>query len=866
MSPHARRSAVLIALIVAAATLTTAAPSLAVTCDDRTWMGAEGASWTQAENWSPPNVPDTTGECAVIPVGGLHLDSDVTVGGVTLSTTGADFAAIGGSGTLTVDGTFTWHASASNNGGHLEGTGRTVIKTGGHLVMDPDGVYFVLDSRTLEIQSGAFATLGAGNSKIVIGPDARIENAGSFFVNSTLAPTDGPLGTENPEDEPGLFDNKETGTFTKTSPDKSQIYALFHNDGQALAMDGLLSFQYGDGVGNPNWPLLQPDTGTYGLAAVHMVGAEGVAFAGGVAASRATTLGNGAKFTDGVSVGVPDPSGGCSESGLVLVASGAEATAGDDNPAEEHNQVCSGKVGGPGTLRVAATSTLHVIGATTGAATLGSGLALDVDPGATVAVDGPCPAGGVNLGPGSSIENAGTVFLQNGGYIAADWGGPPGMDPTLFHNVTEGANPPGTFEIRNHRGYYQGFLNTGPEISHFDNDGRIHKSGDIPCQTGDPFPSVIDAAYSGAGDVDIDDGKLSIPLAPAAVTATLQPGSSLSSGATTPSRSPDAVAVTRRQVAATVRTNGATTLLVDETTKLMADGQRIYGKATVDVPVDGADVDLDVDSGRSKLHGTQAAQLFDVVLAGKPVLPCPTPVPTQGRPCIRNRTSLLGTDQATAGADARITVHAPDNGHYPMSVKGPGKVKSITVDAGGFSSKPSRVGQGEAVDFKIGSPGSHKVRETQLLANGSRRLFDSTGLSGTYFDIVLHGAGRYSLQVVCGSSPCDSWSPTVPVFASSSSVPHGIRLTWSDVSSINGATGGGTTSCACRYTVRYRYRKSSGANWSSIRLWRSDLGGTSATFVVTSNGMGAGQYQFFVSMHNGSRSTGAVASGVVSRS
>src|SRR5207253_3507517 len=111
---------------------------------------------------------------------------------------------LGGKGTLTVNGAFTWSAGTQAE------TGQTVIASGGTLTINGTGPTLG-SGRTLQVNSGGTATMQGEGTRVLMGENAQLVNAGTFNANSSEASFGG--GIVDVGGGGGLVHN--TGTFTR---------------------------------------------------------------------------------------------------------------------------------------------------------------------------------------------------------------------------------------------------------------------------------------------------------------------------------------------------------------------------------------------------------------------------------------------------------------------------------------------------------------------------------------------------------------------------------------------------------------------------------------------------------------------------
>jgi hypothetical protein len=189
------------------------------------WTNAAGGDWNSASNWSPNLVPGTNDRVLIPLSATVTLNGNADCEDVTLGASG-NTPTLTGSGTLTVRGSLLWSS------GNFDGTGRTVVETGGVCVIDLS-VAGAIHSRTLELGGTTFWT-GSGHLTL---DDAVITN------------------------RPGaLFDVQSTGAFNLTGSGAGR----FDNAGILhKAVAGTTAFNF---VSFNNYNLAQVQSGTLLLA------------------------------------------------------------------------------------------------------------------------------------------------------------------------------------------------------------------------------------------------------------------------------------------------------------------------------------------------------------------------------------------------------------------------------------------------------------------------------------------------------------------------------------------------------------------------------------------------------------------------
>jgi hypothetical protein len=329
-------------LLVVLVALATRSTATAATC--KQWTGAVSTSWTAAGNWSPSGAPAAT-DCVVIDdsvsvpneptistgttvaIKALTLDQHtLTINGTgSLTLSGPDGSSmpsgkVTGSGTLNIGGPMAWSS------GTMDGSGQTVVLSGGTLSIAPTSInYAVLDTRTLTNNVGgtiAYSTIASGFSLYFGGESCSttsLVNNGSF----TYA---GPSGNDPGIDAcgPTTITNGAAGTLTKTSGSAvSPMDPAIDNAGTVTSKAGVLQFNGGSSSGTGSFVGTSPGT---------------ISFAAGTFA-----LGNGASLS-GVSV-----DGGTLQAGPTGSPSSANVTFSGSNA------MTSGRLDGNGVFTVTGT-------------------------------------------------------------------------------------------------------------------------------------------------------------------------------------------------------------------------------------------------------------------------------------------------------------------------------------------------------------------------------------------------------------------------------------------------------------------------------------------------------------------------------
>jgi hypothetical protein len=510
----------------------------AATCAGTTYewrSDAPNGDWSDASNWTPSGVPDTSTECAVVTGDTVGNDvitrpaSSLTIEDLTLSFLNGT-PTITGSSALTIGDELTWNA------GRFVGSGRTELASGADGTVTTGDAYLCEDW-ILRTASGASLAVGVGASMTGT-PGSSIENAGTLTIvgndPSGGVPvlgiyTDGSCAASTTVPSTRLTN---TGTVRKSGGGGSaEIAWRLDNDGTVGSTSGTLALSGGSLAA-------QVSKGSFGAVAP-----AAITMINGVAPSRAFRLGGGARLTGGVSVGDG------TTSGMITVEAGTATATGDN--AIDIGQLRTGsstslfRVGTPTT-----TGTLRWVAGPAFSPTIDGSGSVRVGPGSELVVDG----GGVNFSGGTiGILAGGVATVRGDGYIAADGGTTFAIDAATL------AQPAGELDIQNDRGYFQGVAVGSPQDNGLVNGGVIRKSAG----TG---RAIVDAATSGCGRVIVTAGSLefwglgvtcTVSGSPTAVpgsigvsrtlgTGTTEASASSLVGTTTPTGRPYAVGVTNR--------------------------------------------------------------------------------------------------------------------------------------------------------------------------------------------------------------------------------------------------------------------------------------------------------------------------------
>ena len=326
-----RPGLVLSVALAAASIAAIAEPSttLAATCT-KTWTGGTSSSWSTGTNWSPAGAPGAA-DYACISSGSnsptIPLATSISVAGVeqsgltltvdgtlTLTDTTGTLSSllaggtIGGSGTLTVNGTLRW------TGGTMSGSGTTLIAATGTLDMDPASSYLYLE-RTLQNDGSAIYTPGPSGYGLYFsgGTATTFQNNGDFDYQGLAA---GANDTSMLDGGFGTIVNAGSGTFTRSAgTGTSTISIPFDNDGAVTGAAGTLAFT---GGGTSSGTFDTSGSGKVVLASgTYQLGGATVAGGGTLTLAGATIGGSGTLTVNGT---LRWTSGTMSGSGKTLIA------------------------------------------------------------------------------------------------------------------------------------------------------------------------------------------------------------------------------------------------------------------------------------------------------------------------------------------------------------------------------------------------------------------------------------------------------------------------------------------------------------------------------------------------------------------
>ncbi len=218
-----------------------------VTPNAVSWTGqGDGSSWADGRNWSGGATPGanddvTINTFATVNHPGTDSVHSLTLSGGTLANSGgltaqgltlnSSFATLNDTGSLTVNGPFTWTS------GNLTGTGHTVLNGASSL---SGGFFSMLTDQTVD--NHGTATVAAGNSIDFRGNAVWNNDADGTFV----LPDSASLGNFFPGPA-AAFNN--FGTFQKTTAGSASVGVPFNNSGSVDVQTGTLTLSSGGAGG-----------------------------------------------------------------------------------------------------------------------------------------------------------------------------------------------------------------------------------------------------------------------------------------------------------------------------------------------------------------------------------------------------------------------------------------------------------------------------------------------------------------------------------------------------------------------------------------------------------------------------------------
>ena len=330
----------------------------------------------------------------------------------TLTSVSLSAGNLGGSATVTSNGSFNW------TGGQMVGSGTTDLNGG---ITLGNASLQVRDSRVVNLASGQTAAMSAGSTALVLLETSTFNNNGTFLAQNNQSILGAPGAAFN---NAGTFTrNTGTGTFT--------IDAHFYNTGTINADTGTLSIggantfnQQGGtvtGAGIINAQKMNWSGGTFsGTGALNVsstgnsittIGAKGLDRTLNNTGTITYSATDDAAITFGVGVSTP---GILNNSGTFNITSGGGFNEGNANAAHAINNSGTWNVSGAGTASVSSGISFD----NSGAVTVASGATFATQGGGTqtgsfsVASGGDLwLTGGSDLNSGSSVTGAGKVTL-----------------------------------------------------------------------------------------------------------------------------------------------------------------------------------------------------------------------------------------------------------------------------------------------------------------------------------------------------------------------------------------------------------------------------------------------------------------------
>ena len=349
----------------------------------------------------------------------------------TLSMATGDTATIGaltvlgstlsGAGTLKVAETLSWPEGSEST---MSGSGSTVLESGASGSIGVSGGDDANFAKRLFVNEGTL-TLASGH--ISLSEEAKLENRGTFKVNSEASGTIGlAAGGSGKLVSSGTLE-KSSGTGT------SQVSVPFESSGTAEAQSGQLAFtEGGSSTSTGKWVA---DEGASIKLAAGSFTLSGSSWSGTIDLAGANVTAEGVRDSSTVPVGL--------QSGTLSVA-GATASAIDDL------SFTGGTLGGAGTLDVSRSLEWAGEGGVmsgSGSTVLESGASSKIEVGTPAKLQGRSlvndgtltwAAGAIFLEEGAQISNSGTFYANDNG--ASCGGG------CRAHGIDAGTSGTGTFE------------------------------------------------------------------------------------------------------------------------------------------------------------------------------------------------------------------------------------------------------------------------------------------------------------------------------------------------------------------------------------------------------------------------------------
>ncbi len=380
---------------------------------------------------------------------------------------------LGGTGTVTVNGTATTHVWS---GGSMTGAGATIFESGTTLSMPSTTYTYLTSGRALTLKG---ATTYGTTSNPNYYPYLHIYNDGSSLTNHGTFTLVGNESITNG----GTFTNTGTGTVTKTGGNSSDLQVTFNNAGTTSVSTGTLAFNGGGGTHTGPFNIGAGTTLQFGGYGAHAIqSASSITNTGGtLLLSGGTTVVDAAYNTSGTTK--TKITNGTNTFNVAVTTDEIEITSGIANFNAATNTVLlkmsNGTLGGTGTVTATGTATAHIW---SGGSMTGAGTTI-FETGTTVSMPSTTYT---YITGGRTVTNRGSVQYGTTSN--------PNTYPYL-HIYTDGSqfDNEGTFELLGD----EAITNGGP----FNNSGMFRKNG----RTG---TSMMAVTVNNSGTVESQTGTL----------------------------------------------------------------------------------------------------------------------------------------------------------------------------------------------------------------------------------------------------------------------------------------------------------------------------------------------------------------------
>lgn len=198
-------------------------------------------------------------------------------------------------------------------------------------------------------------------------------------------------------------------------------------------------------------------------------------------------------------------------------------------------------------------------------------------------------------------------------------------------------------------------------------------------------------------------------------------------------------------------------------------------------------------------------------------------------PCVADRQYVNG--------DLRITILTGSASHWNTAVK----AVPVTVTNNGYSPKSVIVEQGGIVLWTFAGSTPHSATENLKLGPAKAPLFNSGVLTSGRYGYLFRAAATYTYGSTVKGDPGS--------FAGSVAVPVGINPTSGAPATSFTITWSSATLTGYVFDVQYRFMKAGTKTWSPLKVWKTGVTSTTATF---SPSTGGGTYAFSARIRNSS--------------